>query len=226
MTKDINIATHEEGGGAKNQRFSFTWIGISLGIGLLIWLLPTPEGLDPRAHRFLAFLVTIVILWTSEAIPIGVTSIMVGCGLIILNIQSSQAAWAPYANRTVVFVFFIIMLGVLLGQTSITNRLMGYILKIGGTNVRRLSFILCMGATFLAAWTHDTTITIILLYAMMPMFLGVATWLPTHPGGLRFRLFHPVGSVQGAGVQIHYRYHYSFPLHGPVVPSGRHAGQH
>ena len=146
-------------------------IGISVAVGLLIWLLPTPEGLSPRAHRFLALLTTIVILWTSEAIPIGVTSILVGCGLIIFDVQSSKAAWEPYANRTVVFVFFILMLGVILGQTSIPNRLMAYILKVGGTKVRRLSFTLCMGATFMAAWAHDATITIILLYAMIPLFL-------------------------------------------------------
>lgn len=172
MTTDINIEKLEEAGGTeKNQAFVFKWIIISIAAGLLIWLLPTPEDLGSRGHAFLALLTTVVLLWTSEAIPIGVTSIGVGCAMIMFKIQSSKAAWEPYANRTVVFVFFIIMLGVMLGQTSIPNRLMSYILKLGGTNVKRLSFIMCMGATFLAAWTHDATITIILLYAMMPMFL-------------------------------------------------------
>lgn len=169
---EMNIAHAEEGGGApKSQAYAYKWIGISVAVGLLIWLLPTPEALGTRGHAFLALLATVVLLWTSEAIPIGVTSIMVGCGMIIFKIQNAKLAWEPYANRTVVFVFFIIMLGVMLGQTTIPNRIMAWILKIGGSNVKRLSFTLCMGATFLAAWTHDATITIILLYAMMPMFL-------------------------------------------------------
>ncbi|MBN2058928.1 MAG: anion permease [Deltaproteobacteria bacterium] len=172
MTTDITIAKVEaEGKAEKNQKFALKWIGISVAVGILIWLLPTPEGLTPRGHRFLALLITIIILWTSEAIPIGVTAILAGCGMILFNIQSSKAAWEPFANRNVVFVFFIIMLGVILGQTTIPSRLISYILKIGGTKVKRLSFTLCMGATFLAAWTHDATITIILLYAMMPLFL-------------------------------------------------------
>jgi sodium-dependent dicarboxylate transporter 2/3/5 len=172
MSSELNIAKLEEEGGAKkSQTFALKWIAISVIAGLLIWLIPTPEELGARGHAFLAMLTAVVILWTSEAIPIGVTSIGVGCAMIILKIQTSKAAWEPYANRTVVFVFFIIMLGVMLSQTTIPNRLMSYILKIGGTNVKRLSFTLCMGATFLAAWTHDATITIILLYAMMPMFL-------------------------------------------------------
>jgi sodium-dependent dicarboxylate transporter 2/3/5 len=201
MSTEINIAELEEQGGAeKNQKFAYKWIIISIVVGLLIWLLPTPEALGARGHGFLALLATVVILWTSEAIPIGVTSIGVGCAMIIFKIQSSKAAWEPYANRTVVFVFFIIMLGVMLGQTSIPNRLMSYILKLGGTNVKRLSFILCMGATFLAAWTHDATITIILLYAMMPMFLKMGlTPDKSNSFTKHFMLVIPLGSACGGG---------------------------
>jgi len=201
MSTDITIAKVEEKGGAeKSQQYALKWIGISVAVGLLIWLLPTPEGLAPRAHRFLALLTMVVILWTSEAVPIGVTSILVGCGLIIFNIQSSKAAWEPYANRTVVFVFFIIMLGVMLGQTSIPNRLMSYILKVGGTNVKRLSFTLCMGATFLAAWTHDATITIILLYAMMPLFLKMGlTPDKSNSFTKHFMFIIPLGAACGGG---------------------------
>ena len=201
MTTEINIAKlEEEGGSEKSQKFALKWIVISIVVGLLIWLLPTPEALGARGHAFLALLATVVILWTSEAIPIGVTSIGVGCGLIIFKIQSSKAAWEPYANRTVVFVFFIIMLGVMLGQTTIPSRLMGYILKIGGRNVKRLSFTLCMGATFLAAWTHDATITIILLYAMMPMFLKMGlTPDKSNSFTKHFMFMIPLGAACGGG---------------------------
>jgi sodium-dependent dicarboxylate transporter 2/3/5 len=198
---EISVAKLEEEGGAeKSQKFALKWIAISIGVGLAIWLLPTPEALGARGHGFLALLATIVLLWTSEAIPIGVTAIGAGCGMIIFNIQSSKAAWEPYANRTVIFVFFIIMLGVMLGQTSIPNRLMTYILKIGGTNVKRLSFIMCMGATFLAAWTHDATITIILLYAMMPLFLKMGlTPDKSNSFTKHFMFMIPLGAACGGG---------------------------
>ncbi|MGD9824935.1 SLC13 family permease [Desulfobacter sp.] len=201
MSHELNIATvAEEGGAPKDQKFTLKWIVISIAAGVLIWLIPTPADLGVRGHAFLALLATVVLLWTSEAIPIGVTSILVGCGLIIFNIQSSKAAWEPYANRSVVFVFFIIMLGVMLGQTTIPNRLMSYILKIGGRNVKRLSFTLCMGATFLAAWTHDATITIILLYAMMPMFLKMGlTADKSNSFTKHFMFMIPLGSACGGG---------------------------
>ena len=81
MNSEINIAKLEEEGGAeKSQKFALKWIAISIAVGLLIWLLPTPEALGARGHAFLALLAVIVLLWTSEAIPIGVTSILAGCG--------------------------------------------------------------------------------------------------------------------------------------------------
>ncbi len=201
MSMEISIAKLEEEGGAeKSQKFAFTWIGISIAVGLAIWLLPTPETLGVRGHAFLALLATVVLLWTSEALPIGVTAIGVGCGLIIFNIQPSKAAWEPYANQAVVFVFFIIMLGVMLGQTTLPSRVMSGLLKMGGTNVKRLSFTLCMGATFLAAWTHDATITIILLYAMMPMFLKMGlTPDKTNNFTKHFMFLIPLGSACGGG---------------------------
>ena len=201
MNSELNIAKLEEEGGAdKSQSFALKWIIISIVAGLLIWLIPTPEALGARGHAFLAMLAAVVILWTSEAIPIGVTSIGVGCAMIIFKIQSSKAAWEPYANRTVVFVFFIIMLGVMLSQTTIPDRLMSGILKIGGRNVKRLSFTLCMGATFLAAWTHDATITIILLYAMMPLFLKMGlTPDKSNSFTKHFMFMIPLGAACGGG---------------------------
>lgn len=201
MSMEISVAKLEEEGGAnKSQMFAFKWVAISIAVGLIIWLLPTPDGLSDKGHKFLAFLATVVLLWTSEAIPIGVTAILVGCGMVMFNIQPTSKVWQPYANQSVVFVFFIIMLGVMLGQTTLPNRIMSGLLKMGGTQVKRLSFTLCMGATFLAAWTHDATITIILLYAMMPMFLKMGlTPDKTNNFTKHFMFVIPLGSACGGG---------------------------
>ncbi len=201
MTIDMDIAKQaEEGGSEKSQQYVIKWLIISFAAGLIIWLLPTPETLGTRGHAFLAMLATVVLLWTTEALPIGVTSIGVGCALILLNVQNAKSAWEPYANRSVVFVFFIIMLGVMLGQTTLPQRLMNYILKLGGRNVLRLSFVICMGATFLAAWTHDATITIILLYALLPMFLKMGiTPEKSNNFAKHFMFVIPMGAACGGG---------------------------
>jgi sodium-dependent dicarboxylate transporter 2/3/5 len=148
----------------------------------------------------LALLAPIIILWTTEAIPIGITAIMVGAALILLRIQPAERAWQAYAHPTVVFVFTIIMLGVIVSQTSLPQRLLNQVLRIGGRRTTRLSFTLCMAATCLSAWTHDAAITIILLFSLLPMFLKMGL-TPDRSNNLtkHFLLVVPLGAASGGG---------------------------
>ena len=198
---EISVAELEEGEAApKSAKFVITWVIIAIVAGIAVYMLPTPDGLSDRGHKYLALLVTIVILWTSEAISIGITAIAVGAGLILFGIQPLAKAWQSYAHPAVVFVFTIIMLGVVISQTTLPQRILGWVLKIGGRNTTRLSFTLCMSATILSAWTHDAAITIILLFSMLPMFLKMGL-TPAKSNNLtkHFLLVVPLGAACGGG---------------------------
>ncbi len=198
---EINIHELEEGEAApKSSKFIITWVLIAVAAGIAVYLLPTPDGLSDRGHKYLALLVAIVILWTSEAISIGITAIAVGAGLVLFGIQPLGKAWQSYAHPAVVFVFTIIMLGIVISQTTLPQRILGWVLKIGGRGTTRLSFTLCMAATVLSAWTHDAAITIILLFSMLPMFLKMGL-TPAKSNNLtkHFLLVVPLGAACGGG---------------------------
>jgi solute carrier family 13 (sodium-dependent dicarboxylate transporter), member 2/3/5 len=146
---------------------------IALGLGIIIMLMPRPENLTPEGHRFLALLITIVVLWVSEAVPIGVTALIAGAGLILLQIQPAQSAWAPFASPAVMFVLMVIMFGVVLNEVGLANRLMYYLLKFAGTKVKRLSLILAIGCTLTSTVFHDATITVIMVFAFVPVFMSM-----------------------------------------------------
>jgi solute carrier family 13 (sodium-dependent dicarboxylate transporter), member 2/3/5 len=146
-------------------------IALVLGIGVM--LLPRPENLTPEGQRLLALLTMVVILWVTEAVPIGVTALLAGAGLIFLNIQGAQAAWAPFASPAVMFVLMIIMFGVVLNEVGLANRMMYYLLKIAGTKVKRLSLILAIGCTMTSTIFHDATITVIMVFAFVPVFMSM-----------------------------------------------------
>ena len=148
-------------------------IVIALSLGLLIILLPRPDNLGPEGHRFLALLLPVVILWVTEAVPIGVTALLSGAGLILLKIQTPQSAWAPFANPAVMFVLMIIMFGVVLTEVGLANRMMYYLLKFAGTRVKRLSLILAVGCTMASTIFHDATITVIMVFAFVPVFMSM-----------------------------------------------------
>jgi solute carrier family 13 (sodium-dependent dicarboxylate transporter), member 2/3/5 len=171
---------------------------IALALGILIMMMPRPENLSPEGHRLLALLTTVVFLWVSEAVPIGVTALLAGAGLILLKIQSAQNAWAPFASPAVMFVLMIIMFGVVLNEVGLANRLMYYLLKFAGTKVKRLSLILAIGCTITSTVFHDATITVIMVFAFVPVFMsmgmkpGMGHKLPTF-----FFLLIPLSSSAG-----------------------------
>jgi sodium-dependent dicarboxylate transporter 2/3/5 len=146
---------------------------ISLALGILVMLLPRPETLTPEGHRLLALLTTIVFLWVSEAVPIGATALLSGAGLIFLKIQPAQAAWAPFASPAVMFVLMIIMFGVVLNEVGLANRIMYNLLKFAGTKIKRLSLILAVGCTITSSVFHDATITVIMVFAFVPVFMSM-----------------------------------------------------
>jgi sodium-dependent dicarboxylate transporter 2/3/5 len=146
---------------------------ISLALGILVMLLPRPETLTPEAHRLLALLTTIVFLWVSEAVPIGATALLAGAGLIFLKIQPAQKAWAPFASPAVMFVLMIIMFGVVLNEVGLANRIMYNLLKFAGTKIKRLSLILAVGCTITSSVFHDATITVIMVFAFVPVFMSM-----------------------------------------------------
>lgn len=170
QTKAKFLVAEHEGKEQKSSNSVIFKLLLALGVGLIIYLLPTPEGLSPQGHRFLAFLLTIVILWVSEAIPIGITALLVGAGLIMLNIQKPDAAWYPFASPAVMFVMMIMMFGVIINEVGLTNRILFGILKMGGRKLIPFSLFLCIVSSLLSSVFHDATITIIFLFSMMPVF--------------------------------------------------------
>ncbi|HUV43245.1 MAG TPA: SLC13 family permease, partial [Dehalococcoidales bacterium] len=133
------------------------WVGVALLVCIIILLLPTIEGLSPRGQRFLALLALVLILWVSEAIPIGITALLAGGGLIAFGVQSASSAWMPFSNAAVMYVLMLIMFGVIIEQVGLAKRILNFILRKGGTNVKRLSLLLAVSSTLLATIFHDAT---------------------------------------------------------------------
>lgn len=168
----------DEHGPAEEPKKSVKSISIgvllALGVGILIYfVLPRPEGLSPEGHKFLALLAAIIILWVSEALPIGTTALLAGGGLILFNIQKPANAWQPFASPAVMFVLMIMMFGVVLNEAGVAKRILNIIVRAAGTRVKKLSFILAIAAAFLSSIFHDATITIILLFSFLPVFAAM-----------------------------------------------------
>ncbi|MDP1652741.1 MAG: SLC13 family permease [Rhodocyclaceae bacterium] len=169
---DISMDEHPEAA-VKSNRSILIGVLLALAAGIFVYALPTPEGLSPVGHRYLALLVTIIILWVSEALPIGVTGLLAGASLILFQIQPAAKAWEPFANPAVMFVLMIMMFGIILDEAGVAKRILHIIIKAAGTNVKKLSLVLAISSAYLSAFFHDATITIILLFSFLPVFAAM-----------------------------------------------------
>ena len=168
------MITHDEGQSPKfNGKSVIIKLAIAVALGATIFALPRPAELPPEGHRLAAILVPVIFLWVSEAIPIGITALLATASMIAFKVTSAQAGWAPYANRAVMFVMMIIMFGVVLNEVGLAKRLLFWILKFAGTNVKKLSFFIAFTCTMLATIFHDATVTIIMLFAILPIFAAM-----------------------------------------------------
>lgn len=167
------LEEHDSGEKEKSARSIIIGIIISLMAGLGIMLLPSPEGLSVEGHRFLALLITIVLLWVTESLSIGVTALLAGGCMILFNIQPAAKAWQPFASPAVMFVLMIMMFGVILNEAGVAKRILHLIIKMAGTNVIKLSLVLAVSSSILSSIFHDATITIILLFSFLPVFASM-----------------------------------------------------
>ena len=166
------LIMHEEEpqGPTQSNKAMIIKLLVALALGIFIYVLPKPDNLPIEGHKLAAILVPVVFLWVSEAIPIGITALLATALMIMFKVTDSSSAWAPYANRAVMFVMMIIMFGVVLNEVGLAKRLLFWILRFAGTNVKKLSFFITISSTLLSSIFHDATITIIMLFAILPIF--------------------------------------------------------
>lgn len=166
------LIMHEEEpqGPTQSSKAMIIKLLVALALGIFIYVLPKPDNLPIEGHKLAAILVPVVFLWVSEAIPIGITALLATALMIMFKVTDSSSAWAPYANRAVMFVMMIIMFGVVLNEVGLAKRLLFWILRFAGTNVKKLSFFITISSTLLSSIFHDATITIIMLFAILPIF--------------------------------------------------------
>src|SRR6056297_2337224 len=103
------------------------------------------DGLSPKAQHFLALLVFLIFMFVVEPIPLEITAILIGVGLVIMNVSGVEGAWAPYMHPVVLFIMCCLIFAIALDRSGITKRLGYFIIGKAGTNVTRFTFIISIG---------------------------------------------------------------------------------
>jgi sodium-dependent dicarboxylate transporter 2/3/5 len=101
--------------------------------------LPAPEGLSPAGQRVLGVVVLAIGLWASEALPAGVTAMVVVVALAVSGgAPGVREALAGFAEPVAYFLLAVLTIGLAVARSGLAERLAGAFLRGSGGRPRAL----------------------------------------------------------------------------------------
>lgn len=115
------------------------WLLAAVACTAVLSWLPTPPGMAPDGQRALALLAGALILWLSEAVPAGVTGLLIAAGLLITQKETpAEEVLAGFASPPVFFLMGAIGLGMAAVESGLARRLASYVARKARGNPRRM----------------------------------------------------------------------------------------
>ena len=156
----------------------------------LILLLPTPEGLPPEAHRLAALFAGILVLWSTEALPIAVTSLLALALQPIFGLTSLVSGRPPTPGAifgaaaanfmSSVFFFVLVMFAIAYAwvKTGLARRFALWLLARAGTDATRAVYVFVIGTGTISLVVSDVPAAAI----FMAIAVGILDKLGLRPG--------------------------------------------
>jgi sodium-dependent dicarboxylate transporter 2/3/5 len=161
------------------------------GLTALVLLLPTPEGLSAEGQRTMALFAGVLVLWSTEALPLGVTSLLVLVLQALFNLTTLVAPPRPPTTGNIlgaaignfmsppfffVLVMFIIAFAWL--KTGLARRFALWMISFAGTGARRTVYVFMIGTGAISMIISDVPSAAI----FMAIALGILDKLKLQPG--------------------------------------------
>ncbi|SFG26913.1 solute carrier family 13 (sodium-dependent dicarboxylate transporter), member 2/3/5 [Desulfotomaculum arcticum] len=144
-----------------------------LGTLLLVFIcsMSTPEGLTDKGKYAIALWAFVVVCFLTEALPLPVTAMVIGCYQVITGIAGFQEVSKSFMDDAVIFIMGVLMLGAMLVKYNIHSKVALFILKISGTRIDRVVLGMVTFCALSAGFiTEHAAVTI-----MFPIGVGIVS---------------------------------------------------
>ena len=134
-------------------RSSIKLLAALIGFLVVYWM---PLGLDYHAQAALAIFAGIALLWTTEAIPMPVTALLVPVLLTAFGIFGTSDALLPFAHPVVYLILGGVILAAAVHKTGMDKRMLyPFLIRSGGKPDRLLLYMMLVSA-ILSMWISNT----------------------------------------------------------------------
>src|SRR5690554_1508370 len=147
------------------------WLGPALLLATLI--LPPPAGMNDAAWACVGMALLMATWWSTEAIPIPVTSLLPMVLVPALGLGTMGEATGSYANPIIYLFLGGFLLGIAMQRWNLHRRLALHVLKLVGSEPRRQIAGFMIATGFLSMWVSNTATAIM----MLPIGMSVISLL-------------------------------------------------
>jgi sodium-dependent dicarboxylate transporter 2/3/5 len=138
--------------------------------GAIVLLLPAPASLPPEAQRLAAVFVAVMVLWTTEAIPLAITSLLALALQPIFGIAPLPAAFTAFISPVFFFVIAMFCIAQAFIRSGLSRRFALALLARAGTDPRRVLLALMAGTAIISTVISDVPCTAIFMAIALPLF--------------------------------------------------------
>ena len=139
------------------------WFIYAIIIGLILILLPHPQGLSEQAYNSIVILITALILIIKEPIPLPAIAIYILLAQIYGGIDSADGIAKAFMNDAVFFIMGSLMLAVVIIRQGWDSRIALGILKITGNKTSNIVFGFLSISAILSSFIGEHTVAAIML---------------------------------------------------------------
>jgi sodium-dependent dicarboxylate transporter 2/3/5 len=153
------------------------FVGGPVLFAVVLWI--RPRGLSSAGAAVLASTLWIAAWWTTEAVPIPVTSLLPLVLFPALGVSSPTAAAAPYADPIVFLFLGGFLLALAIERWGLHQRVALAVLSYAGDDAARLLFAFMAATAGISMWVSNTATAMM----MLPIGTAVVAELAALSGG-------------------------------------------
>jgi sodium-dependent dicarboxylate transporter 2/3/5 len=163
----------------------------------IVLLMPTPEGLGIPGQRMIALFAFILILWSTEALPIAIGSLLALVLQPLLGLADLNTAFRNFIGLVFFFVLIMFIVALAWVKTGLAHRFALTLITKAGTESRRVIYVFTIGAGLISLVVSDVPTCAI----FMAVAIGIIEKLKLEPGKSQFAkglmLAIPMGALVG-----------------------------
>jgi sodium-dependent dicarboxylate transporter 2/3/5 len=145
----------------KNIRLK--WLLIIALVGIVIFLMPTPQGLSEEGKKTLVILVVAAGVFITDALPVPGMALLIPILLTAFQIKSPDQVAHTMMSDSVLFIMGSLMIAVVLTDHGIDKRVASLILARTGTSTTRVAFAIVTSCALLSSFISDHMVAAVML---------------------------------------------------------------